>query len=495
MLGNKWMNYGADAFRISVLSIASVVLVGCGTTPVEHDQAIVLAPNQGIAAIVTDLGEDITQVHIEPAPDSLGKTLLIPDVAYGPQIYLFPTEAGTYCFMSFNQGRSRYFPTGSDGGCFEVHAGTISLTSTFAPSGGIIPLGGWSSFDPKDLLRKKYPVVAQQFPLYTGNMVERAPAAPNPLGARLLAQRIEDRVGAAPDYDAAIHWWREAAKQGDVVAQDHLLYGLYLKGLGIPDNPNAQLQWFLDAAAQGYPDAQVALGYFYQVGNLVAQDNAEAMQWYAKAAEHDYAQAKDFIGNLYYQGAGVPQSYTQAIDWWRKAAALHYAKAERDIGAVYRDGQGVPVDYAQAASWFRKAADDGIGHPFCELVVMHEKGQASPLNDEEARNWQQALDTDSSCINDVAWYLATTPDANKRDGNRAISLMKKIIDKNDKRPSQLDTLAVAYAATGDFDNAVKIEQDAIRLQETLPPTDSAWVMADLRKHLAVFEKKQPYIDN
>jgi eukaryotic-like serine/threonine-protein kinase len=67
-------------------------------------------------------------------------------------------------------------------------------------------------------------------------------------------------------------------------------------------------------------------------------------------------------------------------------------------------------------------------------------------------------------MNDLASELATSTNSRVRDGLAAVSLAgKAVAATNRKNPDYLDTMAAAYAETGQFDEAVKIENEAIAL--------------------------------
>ncbi len=72
-------------------------------------------------------------------------------------------------------------------------------------------------------------------------------------------------------------------------------------------------------------------------------------------------------------------------------------------------------------------------------------------------DWPEAL-------NDLAWLLATTPDAQLRNGARAVELAQQACQLTDfKQPLLLGTLAAAYAEAGRFVDAVKTAEKAIAL--------------------------------
>lgn len=90
--------------------------------------------------------------------------------------------------------------------------------------------------------------------------------------------------------------------------------------------------------------------------------------------------------------------------------------------------------------------------------------------------------------NSSAWFLATCPDAGWRNGALAVSQARKACDLtrwND--PQVLDTLAAAYAETGDFEQAVKHATEALK---HLPHSDPDWPI--VAKHLAAFRRKEPW---
>jgi TPR repeat protein len=74
------------------------------------------------------------------------------------------------------------------------------------------------------------------------------------------------------------------------------------------------------AAEQGDARAQFKLGWMYERGLGVPQDNAEAVRWYRAAAEQGNTSAQSNLGFMYQRGLGVPQDYAEAVRWYRAAA-------------------------------------------------------------------------------------------------------------------------------------------------------------------------------
>jgi tetratricopeptide (TPR) repeat protein len=65
-------------------------------------------------------------------------------------------------------------------------------------------------------------------------------------------------------------------------------------------------------------------------------------------------------------------------------------------------------------------------------------------------------------LDELAWLLATYPDPKSRDGTEAVRLAEHACDLTERRiPALLDTLAAAYAETGDFPRAISAAEEAL----------------------------------
>ena len=90
----------------------------------------------------------------------------------------------------------------------------------------------------------------------------------------------------------------------------------------------------------------------------------------------------------------------------------------------------------------------------------------------------------------LAWILATTPAATRRNGPEAVRLAERacaLTGSND--PDLLDTLAAAYAETGRFDAAVTTARRALAATE--PDSELA---TSITRRIAVYEAGRPYRD-
>jgi tetratricopeptide (TPR) repeat protein len=98
--------------------------------------------------------------------------------------------------------------------------------------------------------------------------------------------------------------------------------------------------------------------------------------------------------------------------------------------------------------------------------------------------------SDPSTLNDLAWMLATTKDARVRNGRRAVTIATKACTlSNWDNAFSIDTLAAAYAAAGNFSDAVKYQQMAI---SRLKPEDRNAQLGGMQRRLQQYVLGQPF---
>jgi len=88
-------------------------------------------------------------------------------------------------------------------------------------------------------------------------------------------------------------------------------------------------------------------------------DYATALQEWRPLAEQGDASAQFNLGWMYDKGEGVPQDDREAVRWYRRAAEQGDAKAQNNLGVMYNNGEGVAQDYITAHVWFNIAAANG----------------------------------------------------------------------------------------------------------------------------------------
>jgi hypothetical protein len=132
------------------------------------------------------------------------------------------------------------------------------------------------------------------------------------------------------------------------------LIALLLAGCG--SEPVSEFHATRQAAEQGDADAQFRLGYMYEVGDGVPEDDTEATKWWFKAAEQGHVEAQSKLGFMYDLGRGVPEDHTEAVKWYRKAAEQGDADAQEFLGLMYGLGKGIPENDVEAYVWLSISA-------------------------------------------------------------------------------------------------------------------------------------------
>ena len=96
---------------------------------------------------------------------------------------------------------------------------------------------------------------------------------------------------------------------------------------------------------------------------------------------------------------------------------------------------------------------------------------------------------DADSYNKLAWLLATCPDASIRNGKEAIQDATKACELSGwKIQSFIDTLAAAYAESGDFKQAVAFEEKALGTGAALESAEQK----RMQERLSLYQQSQPF---
>jgi tetratricopeptide (TPR) repeat protein len=94
----------------------------------------------------------------------------------------------------------------------------------------------------------------------------------------------------------------------------------------------------------------------------------------------------------------------------------------------------------------------------------------------------------TAALSSLAWFRATCPDSRFRNGKEALAAARRRCPNTNFWGYEcLDTLAAAYAETGDFDQAVKCEAQAIETAPSRLPT-----LSDMKERLELYKRHKPY---
>ncbi|MCE9553583.1 MAG: tetratricopeptide repeat protein [Planctomycetes bacterium] len=100
----------------------------------------------------------------------------------------------------------------------------------------------------------------------------------------------------------------------------------------------------------------------------------------------------------------------------------------------------------------------------------------------------QPQDVDTG--NQLAWLLATSPVKEVRNGEEAVRVSEAVCKlTNRDNPAHLDTLAVALAEAGRFEDAVRTAEEALALADKKNDSE---VASEVRTHLEIFKRRTPF---
>jgi tetratricopeptide (TPR) repeat protein len=321
------------------------------------------------------------------------------------------------------------------------------------------------------------------------------------------------------DLDGAIAQYRKALEiDPDFVdVRNNLGNALEIKG----DLEGAMAQY--QSVLEIHPDSEPAHN---NLGNILFMkgDVNGAIAHYLKALgiNPDYVEAHCDLGAAYLQIGKVDEAAAQ----YRRTLEINpsYAKARYGLGkALLRkgefDGAMVCLERTTTLSPNPLARWYNLGNSFLQKNNLEEamacyrqaikmdprapdayanlglaclrKGETKEAID----SWQQALETkpdQPNIQNNLAWLLATTPDASLRNGAKAVALAEQAKQLTaGGNPMVLHTLAAAYAEAGRFGDATATARRALDLATAEKNGD---LLAKLPKEIKLYEAGAPMRD-
>ncbi len=300
--------------------------------------------------------------------------------------------------------------------------------------------------------------------------------AHNGLGSALLQKGQKDE---------AIAQFQKALELQPNNAMPHYNLGLALRRKGQVDEAIIQFKRAVELQTK-YPDAHNNLGVvLLQKGQV-----DEAITQFQKALElkPDSTMAYDNLGIAFLERGEVDE----AIAHLQKALELQPANAgaHNNLGlALLQKGRvGEAITHCQKALELRPNYPEACYNLGNALVQKSQMREAITC-------FQKALalqPNDSEIQNQLAWLLATCPDASIRNGSKAIQLAQQADQLvGGRNPVILRTLAAAYAENGQFPEAVTTAQRALQLATA---QNDAALVNDLKTQLGYYQAGSPFRD-
>jgi len=220
--------------------------------------------------------------------------------------------------------------------------------------------------------------------------------------------------------------------------------------------------------------------------------NTEKLHRYVADNAPDSAVAHLYLGQFLMD---MPGKLDEAIEQFNKAResniAIYRAMAYKDLGLAFI----AKGDTEQAAQNFVRAIhykNDFAQAYRCYAEILQRTGNI----EESINNYQKALQLDpfqADVLNNLAWILATTPEQDNRNAQKAIELAQKAARfTHYQSPAMLDTLAAAYASNGQFELAVQTANEALQLAKKKKLKQ---MELQIVEHINLFRDRKPYIES
>ncbi|MEM7099875.1 MAG: hypothetical protein AAF541_16530 [Pseudomonadota bacterium] len=211
------------------------------------------------------------------------------------------------------------------------------------------------------------------------------------------------------------------------------------------------LEWLEEVSRHGDAYTQLFLAGVYRNFAQPAPDPTLYQLWLKQAATNNLAQAQYELATTL-----LDQDAAKAIQLLNAAAEQNHPGASQRLGEFYHVGLHVKKDQARAIAYYEAAIDAGA------LVAT----------------------------NNLAWLLATTPDEQLANPERAFQLIQPIVTYLGNW-QHIDTLAAALARQGNTNQATRMQKIALDSAAEIADSD---VLAQMQARLALYSSGESYIE-
>jgi tetratricopeptide (TPR) repeat protein len=278
--------------------------------------------------------------------------------------------------------------------------------------------------------------------------------------------QFHENLRLRPDHAATHHELGAALfKLGDYAgASNHLTQAAALD----PKNADTQFKLGFTLATMGQPAQAIA---HYEKALRIEPGNAAAHNGLAKALSAQ-GRVADAIPH-FFEAVRLKPDHDDA----RLHLGLALASQGDLGGALLQFSEAVKLNPTNAPARATLA------------MALHARGQTA----EAIAQYREALRLKpdlSEALNNLAWILATHPEAQFRNGREAIELAERACAATGRRqPVFLGTLAAAYAEAGQFDKAIEAARQARDLAEAQGQQETA---ARNQQLLELYRQSKPW---
>ena len=191
------------------------------------------------------------------------------------------------------------------------------------------------------------------------------------------------------DYASAFKYLQKSYGMGVKKAAEVIGY-MYERGLSVPNDNDSAIAWYKTGMAFGDPDATLLYARLVAKGyDNTPPDVNKALTLSGAAAAKNCTDAMIFNGELYLDGKqGVARSIPTAIKWFKTGAEQGDRQAMLALGETYLvDAPGIVKDERSGLFWIKKAAELGSPKAMVVLARFYNEGTVGEKNTIAGRYW------------------------------------------------------------------------------------------------------------
>ncbi|MFT4059692.1 MAG: endopeptidase IV [Legionella sp.] len=234
----------------------------------------------------------------------------------------------------------------------------------------------------------KYSLLHDKDPQQAVAWFKRAAAAGDVNAQMFMAAAYLYGIGVKKNQDSAIHYYIDAAKNGNAIAQ-YTLAENFLESRHATNN-KLGLIWLTKAANNNNPQALTKLGTFYLSGKMVDKDVVKGMSLLNQAAAQGFAPAMVGLGRAELE----QNNKEQAQQWFDKILNYQNDTAYLELADIYLDNKTPVYDPKAAFLWTLKAAQNGSSEAKRQLAKFYTKGIGVEVDLNLAKQWQNKATQD-----------------------------------------------------------------------------------------------------
>ena len=298
----------------------------------------------------------------------------------------------------------------------------------------------------------------------------------------------------------ATRWLRASSRKGNLLANTELARLFWERSRNEEDPAlkksalDEVLQNYLHAVALGSTDAMYALGVLYLNNHYGEENQNSGVPLLQQAANTDHSDAALFLGHLYYNGDLLDKDVAQARSYYTQAAELNNPYARRSYARFLLDRTMEQPSDPRAIIWLSELAKEQDSVAMLLLGNLHARGVSVEQNFRKAFSWfKTAVKTspeDAGIINEVAWTLTVSDIDGMKRTRYALKIMDSMMKSDTDAQQRPEYLDTWAAAHAANGDFTR----AIALQEqavkAAETENNDDVIDILREHLEAFHNGQ-----